>query len=362
MTLLDQPKKAKLTQCCRAFSPDVTSETITEYALAFARISLTITSTVATWNCHAREDAVYSSVVASSAVTIVVCMCFDRRLGQAAFCGTFAGMSGPDVVPNINAAIWLASLTSILYEVVIQYYDAFLGIGGRLGVTAMVATSIVAAAQGVSTGVTASVISLTALKSRTLVLTPLWYAVGSLATLLLRQISDDSAAKDSVRASAVVGLIAALLIRDEAVALAIYGGSFSGMSLPTRLMHGMLPGDNEAERDLEETSASFPHAEPPSIIANAIAFGIAGAFGGIIHGIIDVFGFWPGGWGGKAGSCAFIGCLIYRGAVILSSVVKIAILKYTALVHPLTIITIDAECECEGEGEDIEKTESHVSP
>ena len=72
-----------------------------------------------------------------------------------------------------------------------------------------------------------------------------------------------------------------------------------------------------------------------------------------------MFGFWPGSWGGKAGSCAFIGCLIYRGAVFLSSVVKLAILKYTAPVHPLTI-SIDAECDSEGEV--IEKTESHVSP
>jgi hypothetical protein len=34
---------------------------------------------------------------------------------------------------------------------------------------------------------------------------------------------------------------------------------------------------------------------------------------GMIHGMTIHWGYWNGGWGGKAGLCAFAGCWLYRG-------------------------------------------------
>jgi hypothetical protein len=62
--------------------------------------------------------------------------------------------------------------------------------------------------------------------------------LGAVATILLRESSDDSAAADPVRASSVVSLLGSLFLRDPTAVLAFYGGSFVGMSLPSRLMHG----------------------------------------------------------------------------------------------------------------------------
>lgn len=188
----------------------------------------------------------------------------------------------------------------------------------------MIATSIVAAAQGLSTGVNVSLLTapLQHLKSikwqATVLPMALWHAVGSIATIVLRETADDSAAADPVRASAVVGLIAALFLnnnKNKAAALAVYGGSFVGMSLPSRLMYGKLPGS---------ASTSTNNKSTPTVTSLLATFGVAGALGGLVHGVMADLGFWPGGWGGKAGSYAFVGCLVYRGAAKLwSSVIGV---------------------------------------
>ena len=42
------------------------------------------------------------------------------------------------------------------------------------------------------------------------------------------------------------------------------------------------------------------------------SFALAGALGGVVHGATIDWNVWAGGWGGKAGTCAFIGCLAFR--------------------------------------------------
>ncbi len=221
-------------------------------------------------------------------------------------------MSSTNIIPTASLALALGGVTSILFEALIHYRNLFLGVGGRLGATAFLATSIIASLTSVSTGV-----SITALPSLTTALftTPtvismaLWHAVGSVATIVLREASDDSAAADPVRASAVIGLIGALVLEDKTAALAVYGGSFVGMSLPSRLMYGILPSMKKKMKSA------------PSVASLLSAFAVAGALGGIVHGLTIELGLWPGGWGGKAGSCAFVGCLIYRAISKLSSIV-----------------------------------------
>jgi hypothetical protein len=217
---------------------------------------------------------------------------------QAAFCGSFAGMCSTAVIPTAELALRLGAVTSLLFEILIHYRNDFLGIGGRLGMTAFLATSIVAAQTGVSTGFKVSSITLSTLKKSTIIPMALWHATGSVATIVLREASDDNAAADPVRASAVVGLAGALLLKDKAAALALYGGSFVGMSLPSRLMHGIMPGKGVPR--------------PVTVLSILTAFALSGALGGIVHGATINWKMWPGGWGGKAGTCAFIGCLFFR--------------------------------------------------
>ena len=116
----------------------------------------------------------------------------------------------------------------------------------------------------------------------------------------LRECSDDSAAADPVRASAVVGLLGSLFLRDATSVLALYGGSFVGMALPSRLMYGNAPG-----------APRVGAAQTPVKLFGTFAG--AGAIAGLIHAITIHSGWWNGGWGGKAGLCAFAGCWVYRG-------------------------------------------------
>jgi len=264
------------------------------------RILVTCFSSVATWYLHLQNG--YSPVLASSAVTLLVSTCLDRRLGQAAFCGSFAGMSGGHLLPNFGSAALLGALSSASYELLININNVCLGIGGRLGATAFLATGIFAKYRGVrfigrklrrgvwssSSGVSSVAISMI-----------LFHIMGAVATIMLRESSDDSAAADPVRASSVVGVLGSLFINDPTSALALYGGSFVGMSLPSRLMYGNAPGNARP-------------GQPQSAASLLASFAGAGAIAGLIHALTIHSGYWTGGWGGKAGLCAFAGCWVYR--------------------------------------------------
>jgi len=120
--------------------------------------------------------------------------------------------------------------------------------------------------------------------------------------MLLRATSDDTRATDTVRASATIGLMGALLLKDKTAALAVYGGSFVGMSAPTRLLHGILPSQVKGGVKVPDTSA----------VALLLNFAIAGALAGLVHGASIGLNWFYGGWGGKAGFCGFVGCLLFR--------------------------------------------------
>jgi hypothetical protein len=128
----------------------------------------------------------------------------------------------------------------------------------------------------------------------------IYHAVGAALTIFLRESSDDSGAADPVRGSSVIGLIGSIFLKNPTAALALYGGSFVGMSLPSRLMHGNAPGKPK----LGKTQSAL------SLFGS---FTAAGAIAGLVHALTIHSGYWPRGWGGKAGLCAFAGCWAYRG-------------------------------------------------
>ena len=273
-----------------------------DFPLLLTRITITILSVLSTWYLHLFNG--YSPVLASSAITLLVSTCLDRRLGQAAFCGSFAGMSGGHLAPNFGTAVLLGVLASINYEVLIHMKNFCLGIGGRLGATAFLATSVVAKYRRVGSvgrklrrGIWKS--GAGGLSS-VMITMMVFHAIGAVATICLRESSDDSGAADPVRASSVIGLLGALFLKDPTSILALYGGSFVGMALPSRLMYGNAPGKAK-------------QAQPQTPIGLLLSFAGAGALAGMIHGMTIHWGYWNGGWGGKAGLCAFAGCWLYRG-------------------------------------------------
>jgi hypothetical protein len=292
----------------------------TDYPLLQTRIIIIILSTMATWYIHVYNS--HSPILASSSCALLVSTCLDRRLGQAALCGSFAGMCNVHLVPNLYLAMVLGILTSICYEILIHVNNLCLGIGGRLGVTAFLATSVLAKYNGVHIVTTArrglrrgSVLlrksggggSAIGNTSGNLLGDPIllsmigFHILGAIATIVLRESSDDSAAADPVRASSVVGLLGSLILKDPMAVLAVYGGSFVGMSLPSRLIHGnSSPGQQRQQQ--QQT--------PLSLFGS---FAGAGALAGVFHALTIRHGYWNGGWGGKAGLCAFVGCWTYRG-------------------------------------------------
>ena len=275
---------------------------VSEHPFLTARVSVTLFATLTTRYLHLYQG--FSPVLASSAMTLLVSSILDPRLGQAALCGSLAGMSGGRLAPTLSAAALLGALTSLSYEVLIHINDLFLGIGGRLGATAFLATSLFAKYRGIGhvgrrlrrglwktgTGVSGIAVSMV-----------LYHVLGSVATIFLREASDDSGAADPIRASAVVGLLGALFLQDPTAILAVQGGSFVGMSLPSRLVHGNVPSGDARARTPRTTATAL-----------LSAFAGAGASAGLWHAAAMHSGYWTGGWGGKVGLCAFAGCWTYR--------------------------------------------------
>ena len=272
-----------------------------DHPLLVARVMVTMFATLSARYWHLYSG--YSPVLAASAMTLLVSLCLDRRLGQAAFCGSIAGMCGGHITPNLSMAVALGGVTSICYELLINVNNLFLGIGGRLGSTSFLATSIIAKYQGISIvgrKLRRGLWKSGAGPSSILVTMILYHMLGSLATIYLRECSDDSAAADPLRASSVVGLLGSLFLKDPTAVLALYGGTMVGMSLPSRLMYGNAPGQAKAN-------------QPQTALSLLASFAGAGAIAGLVHSLTIHSGYWNGGWGGKAGLCAFAGCWAYRG-------------------------------------------------
>ena len=307
-----------------------------DYNLAAARISITVLATILTSYAHSSADAICSSPVLASAAVTLAGSLIAPGLGQAAMCGSFAGMSSSLLLPTFSWTLLTGLVTSVLFEAFIHYRNAALGLGGRLGTIAFVAVNIVSALRGIwvlpalpaSLPALPSLASFPALSLATLEslktfvatspylpLTMGYGLLGALATIALREASDDSAAADPVRAAAVIGLLSALVVgvggHTSLGALAAYGGAFVGMSLPSRLMYGSqppLPGS-----DPSDAAPLTRPTSPREVLTN---FAIAGVLGGLVHGLTLHLGMWTtpvAGWGGKAGFCAFVGVLLHRG-------------------------------------------------
>ena len=124
--------------------------------------------------------------------------------------GTFTGMSSPALFPSAQWALGAGVLTSLLYESVIHARGTALGLGGRLGAIAFIAVNAIALLQGID-GVPAASVTWPSLGPSVFRLgTPMsitlgFTALGALATIALREASDNQPVADPVRAAAVTG-------------------------------------------------------------------------------------------------------------------------------------------------------------
>ncbi|KAL3930436.1 MAG: hypothetical protein SGBAC_011767 [Bacillariaceae sp.] len=282
------------------------------------RFAATILATLFTW--HGIVAHQMNPVLSSAASTLVITM-WSPGLGQAAWCGSFAGMTSTGTYLSTGL---IGLLNAVLFEIVIHRENKWLGLGGRLGMVAFIASNIIADAFR---------------SPHAMLLVPMsvgqWYkvflqspwqlcmacaAIGSVATILLREFAEnapnvDNDLRDPIRAAAVIGLIASLLQGmgfggyklDNFGSLLMYGGAFAGTSLPSRLLTGVIPGEkyNDPAKQKRKDSGAF------GII---VGYAVAGALGGLIHALTIPLNWWTGGiWGGKAGACAFGGVCLFRG-------------------------------------------------
>ncbi|KAL9185590.1 hypothetical protein ACHAXT_003367 [Thalassiosira profunda] len=276
---------------------DPPGEAVDHPVLAYRALAVVL-ATLSTWHLHLHLG--YSPVLASSALTMLISTCVDRRLGQAALCGSLAGMSGGALVPNPSMAAALGAVTWACYEVLIRINDLSRGIGGRVGATAFLATGILAKYRGIGSAGRKMRRGLWGASGPSVIAVSmiLYHILGAVATILIREASvddSDSAAADPVRATAVVGLLGSLFCQNPLAVLAVYGGSLVGASQPSRLMDGNAP------------------ARPKSATSLVASFAGAGALAGLIHAITIHSGHWKGWGGGKVALCAFAGCWIHRG-------------------------------------------------
>jgi uncharacterized membrane protein len=106
-----------------------------------------------------------------------------------------------------------------------------------LGLTVFIGVNVMAIVQGVSMMSATSTRGL--IKDAPFTVMAGFSALGSVATIALREASDDSTAADPIHAAALIGLLAALVVVFggfmDMGASAAYGGAFVGMSLPSRL-------------------------------------------------------------------------------------------------------------------------------
>ncbi|CAJ1946107.1 unnamed protein product [Cylindrotheca closterium] len=296
------------------------------------RFVATILATLLTW--HGIVAHQMNPVLASAVSTLVITM-WSPGLGQAAFCGSFAGMTSGGTLISTSL---IALLNAILFEVVVHRENKWLGLGGRLGMIAFVASNIVADV----------LLSKPHAMLQVPMSLPQWWsilqkspwkysmvcaAIGSVATIVLREVAEnasniDNDLRDPIRAAAVIGLIASLsqgmgfgdyYKLDNFGSLLVFGGAFTGMSLPSRLLTGVVPvaGDNNDDYNSSTTEGQQQQQQqrkPPGAYSIVLWYAVAGALGGLVHALTIPLNWWTGGiWGGKAGTCAFAGVCLFRG-------------------------------------------------
>ena len=167
-----------------------------------------------------------SPVVSAAVVGIAAAVVVPTR-AVPAYCGAFVGMTSPVLFATYWHAVLASVVATIVYLVV---RPAFQGIGGKLGTTAFVGTTVtVVATSGAfqsdllpAFDVLVAVVALS--------------VVGAVATFALHTRLDTS----SVFASGVVGavgggLLPPLYASGELAAAAVFSASFAGMADPKRI-------------------------------------------------------------------------------------------------------------------------------
>lgn len=266
-----------------------------------------ILATLFTW--HGITSNSLNPVLASSATTLALSL-WSPGLGQAAFCGSFAGMTS---FGSVYSTLTAAVITATFFEMLIHRRNKWLGLGGKLSFQAFMATNLTAYLFGFA-GPVKYVPQTLAAWGAAFQAAPYMYgmccgAIGSVLTIFLREIAEfnpnrDNDLQDPVRSSAVIGVFAAMFLGvgnflDYNGVMIVFGGAFTGMSYPSRLLKGIRPG-RDVKRNL------------PNALSTIVWFGVAGALGGLVHAMTLSLGWYTGGWGGKAGTCAFAGVAIFR--------------------------------------------------
>jgi len=189
---------------------------------------------------HFNHELGYNSVLASAAVGVIVHN-LNSPYREAAFSGTFGGMSGHIDTPRAPFSGWsVLALGAMIGALFLLLEKRLNGVGGKLGMSAFIA-GCASAALGRFFGNDWKPISDTAWDSWTFeigVQAVVAGTLGTLATVIL--LHKKKPCQSTTLASATVGLAAVSLLSwqpttPSRIVPFIYTGSFAGMTADTRL-------------------------------------------------------------------------------------------------------------------------------
>lgn len=256
---------------------------------SFLGILVVILATVATYVLHNNVEKI-DPVLASGIVAIASNLLLSEKMALSALCGSFAGMVQTAVVPTI----WSATLLGLLCAGVLVLFDRmkwFLGYGGRLGFISQCACTLQFLASELVTKTLGSTTSNEMLADfdmydthsdrikAELPLVVLFTVVGALFLRVYKRLTAKLPNKvsNSVAAVGLTGIIGGFL--PSTMGGPAYCGSFVAMA-------------------------------SPAILPNAFALASASIFAGLSQ--VALAGLLNDGWGGKLGTAAFMGVVIYR--------------------------------------------------
>lgn len=250
-------------------------------------ISVTV-GTVATYVLHNYVKAV-GPVQASGIVAITSTLLSPSdKLALAALCGSFAGMVSTTVKPTL----WLAFLLGIVCAGVLALFDKkswFIGFGGRLGFISQCACTLLFL-----------VIELVS-----------WILGSTPATTMLANfgVYQSITAMDALSVM-FFSVLGALFMR-------LWKRATAAMKLPNRLtnsvaavgMTGLIGGFFPPILAGPVFCGSFVAMASPTILPSTLSLLSACFLAGLSQ--LALAGFLLGGWGGKLGTAAFMGVVLY---------------------------------------------------
>lgn len=271
------------------------------------------TATVLTYTLHNELNIPMNPILASAIVSVAATLLLSEKLALAALCGSFAGMAKTSVVPTV----WSAALLGATCAIILAIFDHmkwFIGYGGRLGFVSQIACTVFFLAIELVTGTLASDVSKAMLADFDFYRESGSQLKADLPIVVLCTI----AGALFMRAWKLGTALARLPHRISNTVAAV------GM---TGIVSGFLP---IATIGGPAYCGSFVAMTSPTMMPDIVSLVFASILAGLSQ--ISLSGLLNEGWGGKLGTAAFMGVVLYKLIVMGARFMWLAIQK-SRIVH-----------------------------